>query len=52
MFNTILQQFIQLFKTSHQTNLDRYISAHRPTCVADVERLEREYAKYVTGSML
>lgn len=52
MFNIILQQLIQLFTPDHQTNLDRYISAHRPTCAADVERLEREYAKYVTGGLL
>lgn len=52
MFDTILRQFTQLFKPNHQTNLERYISAHRPTCAADVERLERQYAKYVTGGLV
>lgn len=51
MFRTILQQFTQLFTTRHQTNLEQYINAHRPTCNADVEQLERQYTRYVARGL-
>lgn len=45
MFNAIIQQFTQLFAPNYQSRLEQYISAHRPTSVAEVEHLERQYAK-------
>jgi hypothetical protein len=52
MFDTILRQFIQLFSPNYQSNLEQYISAHRPTSVAEVEYLERQYSKMNRGGLL
>jgi hypothetical protein len=52
MFNAILQQFTQLFKSDYQSRLEQYISAHRPTSVAEVEHLERQYAKSQLGGLI
>ena len=52
MFNAILRQFTQLFTTNYQSNLEQYISARRPTSVAEVEHLERQYAKSRHGGLV
>jgi hypothetical protein len=52
MFNTILRQFTQLFTPNYQSRLEQYISAHRPTSVAEVEHLERQYSKSQHGGMV
>lgn len=52
MFDTIIRQFIQLFSPNYQSQLEQYISAHRPTSVAEVEHLERQYAKSQHGGLL
>jgi hypothetical protein len=52
MFNAILQQFTQLFSPNYQSRLEQYISAHRPTSVAEVEHLERQYSKSQHGGLV
>jgi hypothetical protein len=52
MFNAILRQFTQLFSPNYQSNLEQYISAHRPTSVAEVEYLERQYSKMNRGGLI
>ena len=52
MFNTILQQFTKLFTPNYQSRLEQYISAHRPTSVAEVEYLERQYSKMNRGGLI
>jgi hypothetical protein len=52
MFDTILRQFTQLFTPNYQSRLEQYISAHRPTSVAEVEHLERQYSKSQRGGLV
>jgi hypothetical protein len=52
MFDTILRQFTQLFTPNYQSRLEQYISAHRPTSVAEVEHLERQYSKSQHGGLV
>lgn len=52
MFDAIIRQFTQLFTPNHQSQLEQYIARHRPTCVAEVEHLERQYAKSQRGGLL
>lgn len=52
MFNAILRQFTQLFSANYQSCLEQYIASHRPTSVAEVEHLERQYAKSQQGGLL
>jgi hypothetical protein len=52
MFNAILRQFTQLFSPNYQSNLEQYISAHRPTSVAEVEYLERQYSRMNCGGLI
>lgn len=52
MFTTIIAWFTQLFAQNYQTRLDSYIESHRPTSVAEVEYLERQYSKSNRGGLL
>ena len=52
MFTAILAWFTQLFAHTHQTQLDQYIQNRRPTSVADVEYLERQYSKLVRRGLV
>jgi hypothetical protein len=52
MFNTILQQFTKLFTPNYQSQLDQYIQNRRPTSVAEVEYLERQYSKINRGGLI
>jgi hypothetical protein len=52
MFDAILRQFTQLFTPNYQSQLEQYISAHRPTSVAEVEHLERQYSKSQHGGLV
>jgi hypothetical protein len=52
MFTAILAWFTQLFAQNYQTQLDQYIESHRPTSVAEVEYLERQYSKMNRGGLL
>jgi hypothetical protein len=45
MFTAILAWFTQLSTQNYQTQLDQFIESHRPTSVAEVEYLERQYSK-------
>jgi hypothetical protein len=52
MFTAILAWFTQLSTQNYQTRLDQYIESHRPTSVAEVEYLERQYSKMNRGGLL
>ena len=52
MLITILKWFTQLFSHNYQTRLDSYIESRRPTSVAEVEYLERQYSKINCGGLL
>jgi hypothetical protein len=52
MFTAILAWFTQLSTQNYQTRLDQYIESHRPTSVAEVEHLERQYSKMNRGGLL
>lgn len=52
MFTTIIAWFTQLFAQNYQTRLDSYIESHRPTSVAEVEYLERQYSKMNRGGLI
>lgn len=52
MFTTIIAWFTQLSKSTYQTELERYISSHAPTSVAEVDHLERQYSKMNRGGLL
>jgi hypothetical protein len=45
MFTAILAWFTQLSTQNYQSRLDQYIESRRPTSVAEVEHLERQYSK-------
>lgn len=50
MFASIIGALISLFNpTSYGSQLEAYISYHRPQNGADVERLQREYDLKVTN---
>jgi hypothetical protein len=52
MFTNIIAWFTRLFAHTHQTQLDQYIQNRRPTSVADVEYLERQYSKLVRRGLV
>ena len=52
MFTAILARFTQLFAQNYQTQLDQYIESRRPTSVAEVEYLERQYSKLNRGGLI
>lgn len=52
MFNTIIKWFTQLFSQNQQTQLEQYIQHRRPTSVADVEYLERQYSKLTRRGLI
>lgn len=52
MFTSILAWFTQLFAQNYQSRLDQYIESHRPTSVAEVEHLERQYSKSQHGGLV
>ena len=52
MFTTILAWFTQLFAQNYQSRLEHYIESHRPTSVAEVEHLERQYYKMNRGGLV
>jgi hypothetical protein len=52
MFTAILAWFTQLFAQNYQTQLDHYIESRRPTSVAEVEYLERQYSKLNRGGLI
>jgi hypothetical protein len=52
MLITILKWFTQRFEHNYQTRLDSYIESRRPTSVAEVEYLERQYSKLNRGGLL
>lgn len=52
MLITIINWFTNLFEHNDQTDLDRYISAHKPATAIDVEYLERQYNKLYRGGLL
>jgi hypothetical protein len=52
MFTTILAWFTRLFAQNYQTRLDQYIESRRPTSVAEVEYLERQYSKMNRGGII
>ena len=52
MFTNIIAWFTQLFAQTYQTRLDQFIESRRPTSVAEVEYLERQYSKMNRGGLL
>jgi len=52
MLITIFKRFTRLFANNYQTRLDSYIESRRPTSVAEVEYLERQYSKINRGGLL
>ena len=52
MFTNIIAWFTQLFAQNYQTQLDQYIVSRRPTSVAEVEYLERQYSKINRGGLV
>lgn len=52
MFTNIIEWFTQLFAPNYQSQLENYIEARRPTSVAEVEYLERQYSKMNRGGLI
>jgi len=52
MFTAILAWFTQLFAQNYQSQLDQYIQNRRPTSIAEVEYLERQYSKMNRGGLI
>jgi len=52
MFTNIIAWFTKLFAQNYQTQLDQYIESRRPTSVAEVEYLERQYSKINRGGLV
>jgi len=52
MFTSIMEWFTQLFAQTYQSQLDQFIGSRRPTSVADVEYLERQYSKMKHGGLI
>lgn len=52
MFTTIIKWLIKLSEKNYQSQLERYISSHAPSSVAEVEYLERQYSKINRGGLL
>jgi hypothetical protein len=52
MFTAILAWFTQLSTKNYQSRLDQYIESRRPTSVAEVEHLERQYSKMNRGGLV
>jgi len=52
MFTNIIAWFTKLFAQNYQTQLDQYIESRRPTSVAEVEYLERQYSNINRGGLV
>jgi len=52
MFTAILAWFTKPSTQNYQSRLDQYIESRRPTSVAEVEHLERQYSKSQHGGLV
>lgn len=52
MFTKIIAWFTQLSTQNYQSRLDQYIESRRPTSIAEVEHLERQYSKINRGGLI
>lgn len=52
MFTALIAWLTRLSESTYQSQLERYISSHAPTSVAEVEYLERQYSKHNRGGLL
>jgi hypothetical protein len=49
----LLERLAEMFpKQTYQSQLDQYIQNRRPTSVAEVEYLERQYSKINRGGLI